>query len=334
MNSTSEGRKIVSEARKISVGICYEPPAAGSGADMQDILTQAAFLQQHIPYPTKLVTYTGDVPAFLHNLKGIDIAWNLFESFNGLEEQQYLGAALLELAKIPYTGTKANVLSFCADKRIVRAILAARGIKVPQGYILGELINPPQDSRWILKPAKLHGSVGIGDASIVTGVELATTVWTINKNDPSLDIFAEEYIDGDEYSVTLLHTADGFTAIAVAQMQFINYPPDKPRILGYEAKWNEDSADYAQTVRSFEVDKALARKLATIAEDAARALELSGFARIDFRVSADGTAYVIDVNPNPGLGEDSGFVAACVHSGRSIGESLAAIIDAGAEAPK
>jgi D-alanine-D-alanine ligase len=275
---------------------------------MQDVLSQVAFLQKHMKEQIFPLPYSGNVCSFIESLKQADVAWNLFESFGGQEEKQYLGAALFEMAGVRYTGSTLEALVLCADKLRVRALLKEVGVPVPMGEGASAL--------WIIKPAKFHGSVGITDASVVSDIT----------NIPA-GYFVEAYIDGEEYAVSLLDKGNGLEAIAAARMDFINYPKDKPRILGFDAKWNEDSEDYQRTVRSFDVNAGLARELSSLAEKSATALGLAGFARIDFRVDKSGQPFVIDVNPNPGLGEDSGFVAACRYAGIDVDFALGYIVE-------
>ena len=309
-----------------SVAVCYELPA-GESPDLQDVTAQADFLRKHLcaAHRMDFIQFDGDITDFISRLKNIDVVWNLFESFKGKEEDQHLGAAAIELAGVPYTGSRLDALVLCSDKRITKAVFAGEGVQVPRLYkgIAAE------NSQWIVKPAKLHGSVGISDSSVMDGAMVRDAVAA----DSSLiakpaELIIEDYIDGEEYSASLLDMGKGLKTIAVAKMQFVNYPEGRPHILGYDSKWDENSADYTHTVRTFTVDKVLVSKIAQIAERCGRILGLGGFARIDFRMDRAGKLYVIDVNPNPGLGEDSGFIAACVHAGISIEDSLNYIINA------
>lgn len=309
--------------REIKLAICYEPPAEGSSADLLDILEQAEFLRNNIKNcDITLLPYKGDTAGYIKKLNTMDLAWNLFETFHGREERQHLGAALLELAGVRYTGTPLDTLAVCADKRRVKTFLRGAGLPTPAMY-------PGVFKRcvWIVKPSSLHGSVGITDQSVLSPSSEAELAAVIDSR-PELALFAEEYIDGDEYSATILELDGAPRTIAVARMDFIGYPEGKPKILGFDAKWDEGSSDYRRTVRSFDVNPALADIIKDMADKTSRVMGLAGFARIDFRVDSGGTPWIIDVNPNPGIGEDAGFIAACRHAGMSVSGCLEAVVKA------
>ena len=304
----------------LKVAIVFEPPAGQSAADIKDIEAQCHFLEKYLPYISTVRPYRGDKAAFLRSLEGAALAWNLFETFDGKEELQHLGAELLESVWLAYTGSKFSALKRASDKRKVKELLCSAGLPTPPIFSKTSFTA----GYWIVKPALLHGSVGITDASVVyaeTPADLETVF-------PGETFFAETYIDGDEYAVSLLDMGDGLKALAVAQMRFIDYPEGKPKILNYDSKWAEESADYKKSVRDFSVDSELASELGKIAEAAASAIGLEGFARIDFRVDKATKPWIIDVNPNPGLGEDAGFIAATRHAGLSVEKALGLIIQA------
>ena len=136
---------------------------------------------------------------------------------------------------------------------------------------------------------------------------------------------------GREFNVALLDSPGGPQVLPVAEMLFENFAPDRPRIVGYDAKWDEGSDDYAGTVRSFEFpesDQALLDALAHLARRTWSAFGLSGYARVDFRVDEQGRPTVIDVNANPCLSPDAGFAAALARAGIPYPDAVARILDA------
>lgn len=288
----------------LKIAICYEEPTEDASADLLDIEAQADFLSKSLSgHTVTRLPLTDDIPLFFARLKEADLAWNLFEIFHGREEKHPLGAALLEIARIRYTGNGFDTLGLLSDKRTVKAVLAAAGLPVPESYAGG-----PADGQWVVKPSKLHGSSGIGDCSVFPANRLPDILGAGN------DLLAERYISGDEYSATLIDTGAAIRTVAVAQMRFEGYMADQPRILSFDAKWSQSSLAYRRTNRTFEIDGPVAAKITALADRVASAVNLNGFARIDFRLDRD-VPLVIDVNPNPGLGDDSGFIAACKQAG-------------------
>jgi D-alanine-D-alanine ligase len=113
-------------------------------------------------------------------------------------------------------------------------------------------------------------------------------------------------------------------------MLFVGYAEDRPRILGAAAKWDELSSDYHQTTRSFHypaTDQPLLDELAALARSCWNAFDLAGYARVDFRVDADGQPWILEVNANPCLSPDAGFAAALEHSGISWEQAVARILN-------
>jgi D-alanine-D-alanine ligase len=118
-----------------------------------------------------------------------------------------------------------------------------------------------------------------------------------------------------------------------AEMRFIDFPAEKPRIVDYAAKWDEQSFEYANTVRNFDLQPEDAGLVANIAERVKacwRLFGLSGYARVDFRVDTAGVPYVLEVNANPCISPEGGLVAAAARAGLSQADLVARIIaDAG-----
>ena len=148
---------------------------------------------------------------------------------------------------------------------------------------------------------------------------------------PGMDTswFAEQYIDGREFNLALLGPAADPMLLPVAEMCF-SYPPGKPRIVGYKAKWEPGSFEYKNTFRRFDIpeaDRGLLDDLRQLARRCWDLFGLNGYARVDFRVDATGQPWVLEVNANPCLSADSGFVAACREAGLSAGEVAERIVD-------
>ena len=127
------------------------------------------------------------------------------------------------------------------------------------------------------------------------------------------ECFAEAYIDGREFNLSLLASKAGPQVLPPAEIRFEDYPEGKTRIVGYRAKWHESSFEYLHTVRSFEFppeDDELLSRLKDLAVRCWSLFDLRGYARVDFRVDRDGRPWVLEVNVNPCLSPDAGFFAA------------------------
>ncbi|MFC2101689.1 ATP-grasp domain-containing protein, partial [Bacteroidota bacterium] len=147
--------------------------------------------------------------------------------------------------------------------------------------------------------------------------------------------FIEEYIEGREFNISMLAGSGGAEVLPLAEMQFLDFPADKPRILGFRSKWEEDSFEYTHTTRSFdagEEDRLLHLRMMELCEACWKGFGLIGYARIDFRVTEKGDPMIIDINANPCLSESGGFAAALKQAGYSFKEAVRRILeDAGFE---
>ena len=157
----------------------------------------------------------------------------------------------------------------------------------------------------------------------------ASAAQTIERRRAELggDWFAEEFVPGRELNVALLAERSGPRALPVAEIRFDAFPADKPRIVGYAAKWDTDSFEYRNTPRSFAVEPELAERLCRLAVDCWALFRLEGYARVDFRVDERGNPWVLEVNANPCLSPDAGFAAALAEAGIGYEAAVARLID-------
>ncbi len=125
----------------------------------------------------------------------------------------------------------------------------------------------------------------------------------INLNSFANDLyFIEPYIDGREFNVSLLAINSEPVVLAVAEILFVDYPSDKPKVLGYRAKWNEESFEFKNTVRTYDLGKngnQIHKLLSDISLKCWKTLGLKGYARVDFRMDNSGNPFILEVNANP-----------------------------------
>jgi D-alanine-D-alanine ligase len=142
--------------------------------------------------------------------------------------------------------------------------------------------------------------------------------------------FAERYIDGREFNISILAGNDGPEVLPPAEIEFVGYSADKPRIVGYKAKWDEKTVEYRNTPRRFGFgmpDRPLLRALKGNALRCWDLFQLRGYARVDYRVDRNGTPWILEINSNPCLSPDSGFTAATGEAGLRYEEVIRRIIN-------
>lgn len=259
-----------------------------------------------------------------------DLVVNLVETLGGQGRLIHLIAALLEYLKIPFTGNGQQALYLTTGKIIAKKEMIRTGVPTPGFFDQNEIQKLVPGEKYILKPTWEDASVGITDKSVVTS-DTCTQLLNLMLKTGIKEWLFEEYIDGREFNVTLLETKDGWRVFQPAEIVFKDYPQGKPKILGYESKWDETSFEYTNTNRTFETnpkDSKLLLRLTDISLRCAEIFNLNGYARVDFRVDQNNDPWVLEVNANPCLSEDAGFYAACRNEGLTYTELVSTIIEA------
>jgi D-alanine-D-alanine ligase len=261
------------------------------------------------------------------------VVFNLMEAPPGVPHVHPAAAAALEAMDVPFTGSPAAVLWLTTDKLATRALLASEGLPVapggrldPDDPALLERVPGP----WLLKPACEDASLGLEDDPVcATGEAAVARARHLAARFPGQAIVAERYLPGRELNVSLLATEGGVEVLPVAEILFEGFPEGMSRVVGYDAKWREDSFAYRHTVRVFpeeSADAVLLERLREISLSAWRICGLRGYGRLDFRLDEGGEPHVLEVNANPCLAPDAGFLAAAAKAGLAVPEVVARIL--------
>lgn len=250
---------------------------------------------------------------------GCEFVFNLVENLPSTR-LLHLPVLVCETLSIPHSGANSFTLSVSGDKLVSKHLMDSAGLPVPKRVEPGMLKEGGE--RLILKPVDQEASIGITEASVSffqTEEQLALAL-----KDKTL--FAEQYIDGMEFNLSIL---PGSQVLPPAKMCFLEYPEERVKVVGYEAKWEEDSFAYKHTVRTFDLDEReqqLAERLKTLALDVYTLLGESGYARVDFRVDENLNPYVLELNSNPCIANDSGFTASANKAGLTYEAMIDSII--------
>lgn len=254
-----------------------------------------------------------------------EMVFNLVEGVDGQGRLAPIAPRMLAARQMRFTGATAEAMALTNDKPLTKQRLREAGLATPDWAV------PPDwrglgVGKWIVKAALEDASLGLDDKCVVEAPHVAARAELCASRFGG-DWFAERYVEGREFNIALL---DG-QVLPMAEMRFEQWPDAKPRIVGYDAKWEEDSAGWNGTVRAFGVEKdepRLARRLKSACEQVWRLFALSGFARVDFRVAEDGTPLVLEINTNPCISPDAGFAAAAAEAGLSYDALIEVIVEA------
>jgi D-alanine-D-alanine ligase len=252
-----------------------------------------------------------------------DVVFNLCEAFGEVSAGEFGVAALLDLLRIPYTGSGALALAIALNKPLAKALFVARGILTP-GFTVCESMPaemPTLKFPWMLKLAGEDASLGITTDNVV--FDNASAIRRLQQlfDEFRAPVLVEEFVDGREFTVPLL---DG-RPLLVEEIEF----DVEPRIVSFRGKWDEGSAEYAGTRPVFapQIDDGPRREMLRLAVDVAEVIGLVDYARVDFRMDGAGRLFVLEGNPNPDITPGSGYRRALDAVGISYAQFIATLLD-------
>jgi len=244
-----------------------------------------------------------------------DAVFNLVESLAGDGRLIHIVPAVLASAGMAFTGCGSDSIYLSSQKRLAKRWMRLNGIDTPADLADGE---GAADSRWIVKSLWEHASFGLDDGCVVRGPLQARARIAACRKRYGGEWFAERFVDGREFNISVLEQDGRASVLPLAEMTFVDYPADKPKIVGYAAKWEEQAPEYQATRRCFPVlDAALAARLRETARKCWDSFGLRGYARVDVRLDSTGRPWVLEVNANPCLARDAGFPEAALRAGLS-----------------
>ena len=281
-------------------------------------------------YQARMAAFFPDLEKLRAEIAGYaaDVVFNLVEGIEGKGRLAYVAPLLLDEIGVPYTGTGADALIATGDKPLSKRLFREAGIPTPDWSEPPDWNGLYADARYIVKAADEDASVGLDDASVVTGSEVRARA-ELCAGRFGGPWFAERYVDGREFNVSVLQERDSPRVLPMAEMTFEEWPAGRPRIVGYIAKWDDASFESTRTVRQFgfeDREPELALALRHYSQCAWSLFKLKGTARVDFRVDEAGKPLVLEVNPNPGIAPDAGFAAAAARGGLSYAELIERIV--------
>lgn len=264
-----------------------------------------------------------------------DCVFNLVESVSGTSRLIHVPPIYIEEMNLPYTGSPSHGLELSNDKVLAKKILNWLGVPTPEWGTMRSLKTDGASRTWIVKARHEHASFGITQRNVTKGATQAIEVARQLTTEHKIPWLIEEFVAGREFNVSMVETPTGPRALPVAEIVFENYGPDLYNIVDYNAKWNEQSFEYRNTVRRYDFpdsDSPLLTRLQELALQTWHGFDLRGWARIDFRVDTANTPFVVDVNANPDLSLDAGFMAAANRAGIAPETAIRMITDAAFEA--
>ncbi|RPI05859.1 MAG: ATP-grasp domain-containing protein [Ignavibacteriae bacterium] len=290
-------------------------------------------------YRTSLFNIDGDIKRLIKfiEVQKPDIIFNLCESLMGESLHEMHVAGIYELMNVPYTGAATLALGTCLDKVRTKDILRAHGIPTAKHLISTKIeschvAEAGMHFPLIVKPIHEDASMGIENSSVVTTIpSLQRQIAAIIKsfNEPAL---VEEYIEGRELNVAIIGNEEPMV-LPISEIDFSKLPPGYPKIVTYNAKWVEGTPEYTGTVGTCPapLERAVEERVKEVALKAYQLMEIRDYARVDIRLDASNTPYVLEVNPNPDISCDAGFARSARAAGMTFDDMIVRIVETALE---
>lgn len=259
------------------------------------------------------------------------IVFNTLEEFHGFVAFDQNVVAYLELIQVPYTGCNPRGLVLARDKALTKKILTYHRIKVPGFAVFPHRgkVRAPRRLRFplVVKSLLEEASSGISQASIVHNDEqLRKRVDFMHEQFPG-GVIAEEYVEGREVYVGVL----GNRRLRTFPLWELILPEGAPRIATAKVKFDTayQKKHGITSQRAEGIPEELEARIARLAKRIYRVLGLSGYARIDMRLTAEGEVSTLEANPNPDLSVDEDFALAAEAAGMKHTELVQHILALG-----
>jgi D-alanine-D-alanine ligase len=263
-----------------------------------------------------------------------DVVFNLLEQFQGEVIYDQNVASYLELTRVPYTGCNPRGLMLARGKDMSKTLVHYHRIPVPDFAVFPLRRKVKRPARLalplIVKSLSEDASWGISQASVVdTDDKLVERVTFIHERIGTAAI-AEQYVEGREVYVGVIGN-DRLRALPVWELEFGNMAEGSWRIATEKVKHDPDYQERRGILHGPAKDLApeLSARIQKTAKRIYRTLDLDGYARIDFRLAADGTPYFIEANPNPEIAESQEFAAAALREGIAYPDLLHRVVALG-----
>ncbi|HEV8606831.1 MAG TPA: hypothetical protein VGQ99_15915 [Tepidisphaeraceae bacterium] len=262
------------------------------------------------------------------------VAFNLMEGFRGNPIYDQHVVSYLELIEQAYTGCNPRGMTLARDKALTKKIMAYHRIRVPAFAVFprGRAITRPRKLEFplLVKSVSVEGSIGISQASIVHDDEkLKERVKFIHDSLQTYAI-AEQYIEGRELYVGVMGNLR-LQTLPVWELIFEKVPEDQPRIATRRSKFNAAyQKKWGITSRAAQgLPEGMEKELAHLCKRIFRILGLTGYARLDFRLTPTGELYLLEANPNPQIACSEDFADSAKAAGMGYEELIERILKLG-----
>jgi len=262
------------------------------------------------------------------------VVFNLLEEFSGIPTYDMHVVSFLELMQQRYTGCNPRGLLLSRDKVLTKQVLAWHRIATPAFHLFpfGRRFAEPKKLKFPLfvKSATEDASAGISQASIVDDMKsLRQRVEFIHTQVQS-DALVEEYIDGREIYVGVMGNTR-LTTLTPWEMDFGSLSRAQEGIATRKVKWDRKYQEKhgIKTRAAKKLGENGLARLDKLSRRIYKALHLSGYARLDFRLREDGSLFLMEANANPNLSHGEDFAESAEVMGMKYDALITRIVNLG-----
>ena len=251
-----------------------------------------------------------DLRTALRDLRDAHVVFNLCEGVLGNPRYEMHFALALEMLGIPFTGADPIAVGLCMDKIFVKRLLNAHGITTPRDDVFPAIV----------KPSREDAGVGIDAASVVNTPQEAEARRRYIEETYGQPALIEEFIDGREFNQAMYLDR----MLPPGEIVFADELAPQERVVGWKAKWASGSREDRATVNVTPgvMSDTLRRDISDLCRKAAGILSIRGYCRMDIRQRTTGELCIVDINPNPDIGPESGFRKALAAAGIAFRDFL------------
>lgn len=234
-----------------------------------------------------------------------EIVFNIAEGMNGASREAQM-PAILELLKIPYTGSDPLTLALCLDKSRAKEILSYHRVPTPRFSMVTEIAQIAAVSTGfpaVVKPNHEGSSKGVFDSGLVKDASELSRQASMLLDTYDEPVIVEEFLPGREFTVAMLGNGERVNVLPIVEINFSSLPAGVNPIYSYEAKWVWDQSDDPLDIFQCpaRISHALRLEIESICRKAYQVLNCRDWCRIDVRLDASGRAHIIELNPLPGI---------------------------------
>ena len=340
---TSEGRKFISEVGVLETSLSQHKQQTSNQESLIDmsevgVLEEREDVQlalQSLGYQTSLFNVSNDISKLIEFLseEKPDLIFNLVEGLGEKAIHEMHVAGIYELFEIPYTGSSPLTFGSCLNKVRTKEILSYHNIPTPKFRFYKNILQLTEHNfdlqfPLIVKPSREDASIGIENSSIVKNFsELKQRVMFIFEEYEQPAI-VEEYIEGRELNVAIIGNKN-LQVLPISEIDFSTLPDDYPKIVTYNAKWMKGTPEYEGTKGKCpaELSSEVEHRVKEIALQAFQIMECRDYARVDIRLTSDNKPFVLEVNPNPDICDDAGFMRSATTYGFTYNDVIGKIVE-------